>query len=935
VSELSTSIVSIASACHRNPWKTLALATLVTAVAFGAASRLTLDTDATRLLPAGAPSALALEQLREAYGGVGFVSVVLRGDDPAFLATTADEIVPALEALPTIRAVHTRQPGPEFGDHAAHFTPIDDLEQLADDLNERWEWEVSRRSPLSVILEDEPPQVRVPERVPNRGPQADRLWGPDQRSLVILARPRDIASDLSFARDVVTDVRGVLNEQSAEVRWELSGRYVKRVDLQDQLEADLSRSGAVALVLIVLALLLRFRSVERIVGAVIPLLVGLVWTYGFAWMMFGTLSVLTGFLAAILLGMGIDTGIHLIEAYEDAQRAGADEGASITAAFSQVGRPALGAAATTLVAFICIAFSSLRAFHEFGALAAAGVALSFLAYLTLLPALIAIGGGTASRRGRGPVRSSRWGVVIVTVGPAVLAVFFTTFPWAASHAGDVGFQYDFSALDGAHLRSYVVDEEVNETLGRSQTPIVILAPGRAAATRAGDSLRAHLLTTDSSTIASVTTLGQFLPAPDAVRMDLLERIATVSEKLLPYADTPEVGADLRRLHDLATQPPPTLATLPSAITENFLPAGPGGPEAVLVSPAVSMSDGRASRLLVREIESVGLGDRASLVIGGEAFVLADVLDTVQDEGPGLLIAAALSVLLVLLVHFRSLTSAALAIFPAVVAIIGTAAAIELGGGAFNYLNILVLPILLGLSVDGGVYIVSHARREPLESAVSATAGPITMGVLTTIAGFGSLALAHHPGLASIGIAASIGLVFGLAACVLTVPALLAATRRIYGVGSSWAQRVSVAISTTGGVGYSRLGPGTLGSLVATPLAFPLATLGWPMRALALVVLSAISFLAVYAMPGRLEEDPQEIVIDEVAGCACALAFVAPSPGWMVVAFVVFRLLDMLKPGPIGWFERHGPHWFRIMADDLAAGLIAGASASSLQLILSR
>ena len=65
-----------------------------------------------------------------------------------------------------------------------------------------------------------------------------------------------------------------------------------------------------------------------------------------------------------------------------------------------------------------------------------------------------------------------------------------------------------------------------------------------------------------------------------------------------------------------------------------------------------------------------------------------------------------------------------------------------------------------------------------------------------------------------------------------------------------------------------------------------------------------------------------MVIDEIAG-QCLALLALPRPGWAgaALAFALFRLLDVTKPGPIGWADRQGGAW-GIMADDIIAGFIA-------------
>ncbi len=121
----------------------------------------------------------------------------------------------------------------------------------------------------------------------------------------------------------------------------------------------------------------------------------------------------------------------------------------------------------------------------------------------------------------------------------------------------------------------------------------------------------------------------------------------------------------------------------------------------------------------------------------------------------------------------------------------------------------------------------------------------------------------------------------------------------------------------GGVGFLRPAPGTWGSAVVLPVAWA----GPAAAALLALLLLALGMWALMRLP-EAEVDPGWVVIDEGAGMALALAAV-PEPGWGVaVAFALFRLFDVWKPGPVGWLDRQkGPAG--VMGDDIAAGAMAG------------
>jgi phosphatidylglycerophosphatase A len=126
-----------------------------------------------------------------------------------------------------------------------------------------------------------------------------------------------------------------------------------------------------------------------------------------------------------------------------------------------------------------------------------------------------------------------------------------------------------------------------------------------------------------------------------------------------------------------------------------------------------------------------------------------------------------------------------------------------------------------------------------------------------------------------------------------------------------------------GSGLAPFAPGTAGSLAA--LAIGALLLAWsPWALLAGCLLAGIGgFWAVRSL--HLEGDPGWVVIDEFAGQFIALlGLAAPTPLGLLAAFLLFRLLDIAKPGPVGWADRQ-PGAAGIMCDDILAGLGVGAT----------
>jgi len=144
------------------------------------------------------------------------------------------------------------------------------------------------------------------------------------------------------------------------------------------------------------------------------------------------------------------------------------------------------------------------------------------------------------------------------------------------------------------------------------------------------------------------------------------------------------------------------------------------------------------------------------------------------------------------------------------------------------------------------------------------------------------------------------------------------------------------IATLAGIGLVPIAPGTLASVVALPFAWMLLWFGGA-TAMALSLLAAIA-VGTWACDAYAQisgsSDPSECVVDELAGQWLACAFAPLSLSGFAVAFVLFRLFDIVKPWPVSAAERLSGG-SGIMADDLVAGAIAGAivaGASALGLV---
>jgi phosphatidylglycerophosphatase A len=134
----------------------------------------------------------------------------------------------------------------------------------------------------------------------------------------------------------------------------------------------------------------------------------------------------------------------------------------------------------------------------------------------------------------------------------------------------------------------------------------------------------------------------------------------------------------------------------------------------------------------------------------------------------------------------------------------------------------------------------------------------------------------------------------------------------------------IFLASAGYVGYIPVASGTFGSLVAIPLFFGFDALRAASVPFYLIVfvasVGAACWISGLADGYLHEHDSHKIVIDEVVGYLAATLFLAPTWTHVVLAFVIFRALDVIKPFPAGYIDEHLPGGYGVTLDDVVSGL---------------
>jgi len=205
--------------------------------------------------------------------------------------------------------------------------------------------------------------------------------------------------------------------------------------------------------------------------------------------------------------------------------------------------------------------------------------------------------------------------------------------------------------------------------------------------------------------------------------------------------------------------------LPASLVARYRSAD--GHARVEVFPAGDMAAPDALAMFVSDVQTLApstAGSAVEIVESGRAIVLA-----LKQAFTGTLLIVALLLMLL----WRSVRDTLLVLSALAFAAVLTSASTVVLDLPFNFADVIVLPLLLGVGVDSGIHLLHRHRSGDHDGVLhTSTARGVLFSALTTIASFGTLALSSHPGIASLGVLLTIGLAFVLLANLVFLPALI-------------------------------------------------------------------------------------------------------------------------------------------------------------------
>ncbi len=571
---------------------------------------------------------------------------------------------------------------------------------------------------------------------------------------------------------------------------------------KDSLISEALIATGIAAGLILVAIVWFYGSVWALPIIFFPPLFGIGCAYAFATAKYGFVNSSGAFLGAIILGGGINYPIVLFSRYKEFRARNMPPDVARREAVWNAFRAELVGSSVASIAYGSLTVTRFRGFSQFGVIGFVGMLLVWISMIPCLPALVVLVERLQPKLpkwmrespphvdtdgSRGIVSrivgdaTERWPRVFVGIGLAVTLVAVLKLP---SFLKDP-WEYDFDKLgskgarsSGAFQWSAKADKILNGRMNLSGSLVLADRPEQV------PEVKARILANDAKDpegglIEGVSTVWDFLPGtPEEQRakLEVLERIRDrLTERVVARLE-PEEQKEIREMI-----PPETLRVLgpddlPAMLERRFQERNGtiGTVFYVRYKPSVSRNDGHNLIRMANTIDGIVLADGTRVDTASRATVFAEMIRSLERDGPlatGVSFVAVLCVVIVATASKRGTFSVIATLILGVTWMLGFA---SLVGARLNFLNFIALPITFGIGSEYPFNIFDRSRLlgGDITSAVKLHFGAVALCSYSTIIGYGSLIFADNQALQSFGklsIAGEIACVIG-ALCFL--PALL-------------------------------------------------------------------------------------------------------------------------------------------------------------------
>lgn len=729
-------------------------------------SKLKINLDLVGLLPEKSESIQEMNHVVSKVGGGGYI-IVLVGPitNPESKLNLIDE---KIKNIKDVKYTYFEREEFMLKDKALYIMPRKDFKKLTEYAQIIFSKNAVDTTGLGLVDEsDREEQLKEANQFFNKLKQrtsADRYFiSPDKKYAMLLVRPvfdsTNLARSKELAQKITVGIESLFTkDQKAVFPYSLSGRYIEKAEEEKQFENDISKTGIMSNIAITILLVWGLGTFRGALATVVVVGVAMCVTSGLAYLVIGQINILTGFLLAILSGLGSKFGIHLIRRYYQERHKGADRETATRNTYFHLSRRALfSSALTSSCSFFILAYSKFRGFSELGIIAGMGIIVIYIVFVLSFPMIAKIlpERTTLSKRSKFPLGKYPFKLSWIKTLP----FFIPFFIYGLSTAY---FEYDFDKLHNFPPELQKINELTDTIFGRAISPSAISARDQEQVMALTDWLRSD---ENAQTIDQVVSMYDLVPPDMKKRFERLQKLRSYVYKVDGEELEKKSGIKKESIYQWINAPMYDRSIIPRAINDNF---GSDG-NIIIVFPKEKQTNYAA---ITRYAHTLAEAKKEfpGMEVGSDTLVFSEILTHIIEDGKLVLIFFLLGAFFIFWLDFKNIKDALMLEAQLILCVVLLIAFMGIAQVPFTILNVAMIPEVLAAGIDMGVHI-RHREKEGHTSIVSAQliSHAVQLGALTSIFGFGSLLFTSSKMLQGIAWISILGQVASYFVCMFAVP----------------------------------------------------------------------------------------------------------------------------------------------------------------------
>ena len=626
---------------------------------------------------------------------------------------------------------------------------------------------------------------------------------PAREMILIVIQANGIPNDLDFSKKLLSDVSSVIEQYNkgnprgaklkekygdglapeATITYGITGEYKIAYDDSTQMKNALKPTSIVAFTGILLYLIILLRRPMQIILLMTTLVMSIVMTFGFTRITLGELNTITAILGGILMGFGIDFGIHFIYRFRDEYSHRGDIYESLRQTILHTGLSSLISAATSSASLFVLVLAAFKGFSHFGLIAGAGILIIAIMMYTFLPVAILL----LNRFWPNFTKS-----LVVNYkeiddadhlnkpypfASGILAASLILTIGLAYFATRIEFDYDSRTSVTGNTQALVLQDEIEKRFGRKGLPSVVYTDTLEETKKLYDELSNKDKYPYVQQVVSIFSLAP----PMEQQLKTREILDQIQERLVEIPAHLMTGEN-RELFDivkksLATQPF-TVKDVPEDLLKQFRPVPESGEKGyfTLIIPKGSVTDSKLTVEFTKQVGVITMGGK-NFYATGHMILMANLAMIVIRDGKIFPALAAGLILIILLISYRDPRALVFAMIPLLGGMVWMLGFMYLFNWKINYANIVVFPVVLGYGISCGIFIFNrYLESHSVMFALRHTGAAVAGSCITTLIGWASLFFSRHKGLTSMGSLAVFGISAALLVALTVMPSLMQYTK---------------------------------------------------------------------------------------------------------------------------------------------------------------